>query len=147
MKLELKHLSPYLPYKLKCELLNYKSDYVGEKYGIINGFYYLGGEVHYTFKDRSTAGKTRDLIKPILRPLSDFNKFTNINGVDFYPLNEIHKIFNGSIDCYKVKKMWKFNDWNTKNIQYGIFIKMIEWHFDVFGLIEKGLAIDINKLK
>jgi hypothetical protein len=25
--------------------------------------------------------------------------------------------------------------------------KLFEWHFDVFGLISKGLAIDINTLK
>ena len=24
--------------------------------------------------------------------------------------------------------------------------KLFEWHFDIFGLIEKGLAIDINTL-
>lgn len=30
---------------------------------------------------------------------------------------------------------------------YLLMQKLIEWHFDVFGLIEKGLAIDINTLK
>ena len=25
--------------------------------------------------------------------------------------------------------------------------KMLEWHFDVFNLIDKGLAIDINTLE
>ena len=27
------------------------------------------------------------------------------------------------------------------------FEKLLEWHFDVFGLIDAGLAIDINTLK
>jgi len=31
--------------------------------------------------------------------------------------------------------------------QLQLFEKLFEWHFDVFGLIEKGLAIDINTLK
>ena len=31
-------------------------------------------------------------------------------------------------------------------MSYGLVSKLIEWHFDVFGLIEKGLAIDINTL-
>jgi len=31
--------------------------------------------------------------------------------------------------------------------QLGLFNKLFEWHFDVFGLIEKGIAIDINTLK
>lgn len=30
--------------------------------------------------------------------------------------------------------------------QLDMFQKLFEWHFDVFGLIEKGLAIDINTL-
>jgi hypothetical protein len=30
--------------------------------------------------------------------------------------------------------------------QYDMFQKLFEWHFDVFGLIEKGLAININNL-
>jgi len=33
------------------------------------------------------------------------------------------------------------------NIYQHQFEKLISWHFDVFGLIEKGLAIDINTLK
>lgn len=28
-----------------------------------------------------------------------------------------------------------------------IFQKLLSWHFDVFGLIEKGLAIDINSIE
>jgi len=30
--------------------------------------------------------------------------------------------------------------------QFELWSKCFEWHFDVFGLIEKGLAIDINTL-
>ena len=30
--------------------------------------------------------------------------------------------------------------------KYWIAQKLFEWHFDVFGLIEAGLAIDINTL-
>ena len=127
MKLELKHLAPYLPYGLKCELLNYKCDYIGEKYGTINGFYYLGGEVHYTFKDRSTAGKTRNLIKPILRPLSDLTK------------GYLMSISYGTFINVR-------NDLEKGQVKYKNMVFLLEKHFDVFGLIEKGLAIDKNKL-
>jgi hypothetical protein len=30
---------------------------------------------------------------------------------------------------------------------FTMYNKLFEWHFDVFGLIEKGLAIDINTIK
>ena len=36
---------------------------------------------------------------------------------------------------------WKYETTNYETIE-----KLFEWHFDVFGLIEKGLAIDINTL-
>jgi hypothetical protein len=32
------------------------------------------------------------------------------------------------------------------DVDYWIVEKLIEWHFDVFGLIKKGLAIDVNNL-
>jgi hypothetical protein len=135
-KLELKYLTPYLPYKLKCEILNYKCDYVGEKYGVINGFYYLGGEVHYTFKDRSTAGKTRKLIKPILRPISDltekqFNEFSLSDMIT----HGFHNVF------------WQEENFSVNHLMYHDLEILLKNHFDVFGLIEKGLAIDINKIK
>ena len=31
-------------------------------------------------------------------------------------------------------------------IEYAAMEILFEWHFDVFGLIDKGLAIDINSL-
>ena len=33
-----------------------------------------------------------------------------------------------------------------KYLPNGIVLQLFEWHFDVFGLIEKGIAIDINTL-
>jgi hypothetical protein len=163
MKLELKHLAPYLPYGLKCELLNYKSDYVGEKYGIINGFYYLGGEVHYTFKDRSTAGKTRDIIKPILRPLSDLTKddsyILDILTLDGKPNRDIERCkYDGSF-IYEKGFRWGVELDGEKNTEWQISVSMflngmnvktynwlLENHFDVFGLMPQGLAIDINTI-
>jgi hypothetical protein len=39
--------------------------------------------------------------------------------------------------------MISFN--NPERIKHFLFIKLLEWHFDVFGLIPEGLAIDINE--
>lgn len=33
------------------------------------------------------------------------------------------------------------------NEKYWIIEKLLSWHFDIFGLIDKGLAVDINKLE
>jgi hypothetical protein len=151
MKLELKHLAPYLPYGLKCEILDYKCDYVGEKYGTIKGYYYIGDGVYYTFKsDRDYAGKNTNNFKPILRPLSDLTKEiiekyatwgkVGVNHMDL----EIE--FEGyDDDCYMICR-----DKNGRMIDRAVnssdFDFLYENHFDVFGLIDKGLAININTL-
>jgi len=36
---------------------------------------------------------------------------------------------------------------NYKNMFYAQFQQLVSWHFDVFSLIERGDAIDINALK
>ena len=40
------------------------------------------------------------------------------------------------------------SDYGNQSIpfDYQEMCKLLEWHFDIFGLIEKGLAIDINTL-
>lgn len=166
-KLELKHIAPYLPYGVKCEILNYKSDYVGEQYGIITGYYWYAGEPHYMFKDRNVAGKDSTLFKPFLRPLSQLTQEIEHNGEKFTPIVELLKI------KYKDKlvedKNSRYNDieysnegyarawfkiraqlnimipdFNIDQLPYFLFQKLIEWHFDVFGLIDKGLAVELK---
>lgn len=140
-KLELKHLSPYLGYVLKCEILNYKCDYVGNKYGILNGLYQSGGLQYYTFGSRDIAGKTSDLIKPILRPLSDIQ---DKNTIAFYKLDSIDlELIDIQEWTEELIHMLKSKD----KFQPEQFEYLFSQHFDVFGLIESGLAIDINTLK
>jgi len=62
-------------------------------------------------------------ISLILRPLSD-------RLSDTYTLHQ--------------KKFGLRNTLDLKTIDY---LKLLEWHFDVFNLIPDGLAIDINTLK
>ena len=106
MKLELKHLAPYLPYGLD---MLYESIFEEKPFNSIDklethniGMCLVGG------------------FKPILRPLSDLTKW----GID---------------DLFKIK--------DYKEMTYEDVRWMFELHFDVFGLIEKGLAIDINTLE
>ena len=42
--------------------------------------------------------------------------------------------------------MVKFNFIDLKYLPYGVVEKLLEWHFDIFGLLEKGLAVDINTI-
>lgn len=40
----------------------------------------------------------------------------------------------------------RYNCESRQIYAYDMFKKLFEWHFDIFGLIEAGLAIDINEL-
>jgi len=141
-KLELKHLAAYLPYQLGFKLLDYKCDYVVEEYGICNGYYMIGDGIYYTFKYRNTAGKNFNNFKPILRPLSDLANEITIDKITFVPIE--YKAFKRDIES-----IIEFQNGflHYKGVKYGIIEKLLEWHFDIYGLIDKGLAIDINTLK
>lgn len=126
MKLELKHLAPYLPYELKIARLSIDSKFK---------------RIEYSFRATNLIEVLRyDNLKPILRPLSDLTKEIEVNEDKFIP----HIKLGGrpNLKDYDIEYLSK----NIDNISYGFVSKLIEWHFDVFGLIEKGLAIDINTL-
>ena len=85
-------------------------------------------------------------IKPILRPLSDLTKEIEHNGEKFVP---IVYLCNSELYGYSdLRYMINSNNFNSiESLSFKSFNKIMEWHFDVFGLIEKGLAIDINTME
>jgi len=78
--------------------------------------------------------------KPILRPLSDLTKPITVDGKEFVPMEQF--------DSYNILMLKKMLDYkiHTFNLLYRVIVKLYQWHFDIHGLIEKGEAIDINKL-
>lgn len=122
MKLELKHLAPYLPYGIQIETVILA--YTGNPPEPSHDEY---GSTELTLKNIEQHLKYG--FRPILRPLSDLEKHSpeligefNLNGL---PKKEM--------DC-------------VAGCSYEFVIELFKRHFDVFGLIEKGLAIDINTL-
>ena len=145
MKLELKHLAPYLPYGLKL-----KGKYTGINWSMI------GFNKHMIMVDSGNYVGC-DSVKPILRPKSDFNKYIKaLDGNEFLPELEIFKctgvdtcifdIMDGFELCIDppVDSIYIFL---TFDQYYGVCQKLFEWHFDVFNLIKKDLAIDFNSIK
>lgn len=160
-KLELKHLAPYLPYGLKVDLsplehfnLDDESDvivYIDEwMYGFSKNKKVGFSDNHYRYVDFN-------ICKPILRPLSDLEKEIDHNGERFVPIKWFESNINKSINIYLPinKDMDLEIDIETEDYSQTIDLfdgyisvqKLLEWHFDVFGLIDKGLAIDINTIK
>lgn len=121
MKLELKHIAPYLPYGLKYahrDIIDHENDYEA---------WVTPEEVESVLADVEAF--------PIFRPLSDLTKEIEHNGEKFVPRKWLH-------DNY-VSETIGLNPatWSHRSTD-----KLFEWHFDVFGLIDARLAVDINKI-
>jgi hypothetical protein len=125
-KLEIKHLAPYLPYGLK-------SIYNGR----IVEIEAVGNE--YILTDESFQENIKfEHIKPILYPLSYIKNFEDIMD-EFseysWEVFENHFFVLGrTLNCFD-------------SITYTIAELCFKHNLDLFGLIEKGLAIDINSIK
>lgn len=121
MSIELKHIVGYLPYDL---LMKSKNDFVSPLFRklTVDGF-----QFHL---DNRT---------PVLIPLSELSSY------HMAVLRQIR--FPNSEQWTKqhynfIKTVKSFPELQMLNIVQ----KLYEWHFDVHGLIEKGLAIDKSKL-
>ena len=137
MKLELKHLAPYLPYRLEVMDSDNNIDMcIGIKY-------WLGWDVVCDY-EWGHSTKPLSSVKPILRPLSDLTKEIEHNGERFVPIDELRYTYSGFYIEFNGSLLIK-----SKNTHIYISIdwpnaikeKLLEWHFDVFGLINEGLAI------
>lgn len=131
MKLELKHLAPYLPYELK--ILNGWGDVKTLKY------FHLDDEGNGFIKH----------VKPILRPLSDLRTAKLFDNYGDEKLTAIEEFYgNWDLTPYD----WVLTEVSDGKqlerlleLSYNVIDKLLEHHFDVFGLIDNGLAIDINQ--
>ena len=137
MKLELKHITPYLPYGLKglitdvIENENWHDEV--ESVCFVDNVLTFGDacDVYLDEPNETT-------FNPILRPLSDLTKEIEHNGEKFVPIERLAYWFD-----------FTYLDTLSLYIQeypYNVVEKLFEWKFDYFDLIPNGLAIDINTI-
>ena len=148
--LEIKHLVPYFPYELECMVSDYCNgdNSTNEPKRVkLNAIW---SDNSYSFFGLVESDRGFDKIMPILRPISDFNKTIEHSG---YVLDLLYEIENDKkIEWFDEEQAWSYllkyehKIESTDFIPYGIMEKLFEYHFDVFGLIEKGLAVDINTI-
>lgn len=146
-KLELKHLAPYLPYGLKMKSDTMELPLVG----------FIGELLILNDNSNEVSSMISETFwKPILKPLSDLTKFREFCGKSqifmecYFSISaqeETDFYNNGTIPEYWQININMLTNGDYKHLDYWIIQKLFEWHFDVFGLIPKGLAIDINTLK
>ena len=128
--LSLENISPYLPYKaLIYDSINNIKNY----------------DNCYEFKISNThrvLNTMKSTEKIVLRPISDLDKEINHKGEIlilleclFLPCGE-REILN---QWCKENKCWL-----GQQVSYLIYKQLFKYHFDVFGLIEKGLAVSYH---
>lgn len=172
-ELELKHLAGYLPYGLKWHLPltseRYESILENECYGIIelawaiennypnaedylkmtfsqpNPFIAIEDNELFIGQMKCSLGWEEDDVylkemKPILRPLSDLTKEIEVNGEKFVPYKKMHLVLS-YVEEFLNEDLWIGQEWDFERVEL-----LMQWHFDIYGLIESGIAIDINAL-
>lgn len=133
MKLELKHIAPYLPYGLQVFHSRTKSDFTE--------IVLLTGEASdYILKKENLHF---DIYKLILRSLHNFNDALEVEdflGIDQW-CDAYDEFFNSWFsDLANIDKL-------VLQAPQSIFNYFLANHFDVFGLIKQGLAVNVNSLK
>ena len=93
--------------------------------------------------------------KLLLRPLSSLTKQIEHNGEMFVPIEyfEIGDDSDDEIDYGKgnvkmiglLKDMARHNFIQTSYMPYGVIKKLLEWHYDIFGGIEAGWALNLER--
>lgn len=147
MKLELENLSPYLPYKLMCNVMGEFVDDFDEPL-IPKIFEIVGLGTDYVetheYKRTITEQTVWSDVFPILRPLSDLIKIVDIDGKKIVPIEGMF------LPCGErdVLTSWAKENkcWLGQQISYLVYCNLFQLHFDVFNLIENKLAIDINNV-
>jgi len=134
MELELKHIAPLFPHGLQME-------YNGQV-GTLTEVHHNECEPNPTrlaVKFDGVRGcmepKYIWLFKPVVRPLSQLTEEITHNGKTFVPIDFLDMypedlriiIKHGAIEA---------------NMNWHDAQKLFEWHFDAFGLIDSGLAIE-----
>jgi hypothetical protein len=157
MKLKLEELLPYLLYDLKVmDLYDNKERF------------FTGYSINHTEpvkvsvrRNELSSGRLLSEVKPILKPLSDLNTKYGENEVNEHFINTLiekkYKLDYGVFSHYKgflhieldgdLDLRYDSNKCIDFDVIFEIQKQLFKNHYDVFGLIEKGLAIDINTLK
>jgi hypothetical protein len=138
-QLTLEHLAPYLPYKLKA----YQTVFTQVKSGkdkVTTEIRIVNSTTIYNFFQLGKH-KSHEHVKPILRPLSDL---TNEIVKEFFDLDSVDLEL---IDIEQWRKELYTDVKSEARFQYRQFQVLFKHHFDVFNLIQKNLAIDINTLE
>jgi len=132
----------YIPYGLKSVSWFQDEPVVGT----------VGPTAIANYIDRSTNSKL------LLRPLDDYQNPITVNGERFIPIDKMAKYHAGHCEYVNLhapyidgKPTIQFVPVTKKEIPYeygfttwAMMQKMLEWQIDIFQLIERGHALNLN---
>lgn len=131
-KLTIKELCAYLPYGIDISIN-----------GKIQKLNSIDSEAKLVCYGWGNAGLIdTDDVKPLLRPLSSLTEEIEHNGERFIPINNLKHLYGWDYLWYEV--LGEITNFNVNKLKYACLKLLLEWHFDVFGLIERGLALPID---
>ena len=141
MKIELKHLAPYLPYEL--QLYGASDIWIMHSLGVeeicvANGLH----TQTLSFDDCLTD------YSPMLRSMTRLTEEIEHGGKKIIPIDHLLPSINDNYYTDKIRfqdTVWlkENKDGAVFNLSYKKLEKLFECHFDVFGLIPAGLATEI----
>jgi hypothetical protein len=131
-QLTLQHLAPYLPYSLNGLIKG--EDSPQKLLGTYNTDECTLIICHSTFDYECSL----DEFKPILRPLKEIQDIPEIQEEfsEYHWESFVNSFFllGRSLNCFD-------------HVSYTIVELCFKYHLDIFGLIDKGLAIDANTIQ
>ena len=158
-ELTLHELSAYLPWGVNVRLsregrFNLDGEYVNEhankigpirSYAVyqIDGKFDVSGEFYVTEKYSFDFDSISE-IELLIRPLSDLTSEITHNGETFIP---IEKLGYTSVLPNPIPMLLDDLVNRPRLHPYWLIEQLLEWHFDIFGLIQDNLAIDIKTIK
>jgi len=138
--IELKQLAPYLPYGLKVKIDDDNGEH--ELIGIVNTDCYI--------KSKHNKNWLCDIedFKPLLRPLSDLNKqapktVSGIRNIDQINSKASYDLKHKDGETF----FWDLPEEMSIGWAWETYEELFANHYDVFDLIDAGLAVDKNTFK
>lgn len=145
MELTINHIAPYLPHSINILVpggYNFYGVKTDATVAIVDGF--KGDSI--SFKGMGGFYPIKHF-KPILHPLSNLTKEITHNGETFVPIEKLSwEYYDGELGLL-TNCVYGENPRTTVNVidYLGDLEKLLEWHFDIFNLIENNLAIPTSE--
>ena len=153
MKLTKEKLNIYVPYGLRMKIFDKRIEHqMVELCGIdfsTEMHCLIGRVVDDTLFQNDIIPIEMNIVKPVLKELSKDNLDNFLSGRD--DVNKTFRLEHKSLYSFKESDITLLNDFIKNNcleslFPYRTYLLLVQNHFDMFGWINHGIAIDHNTL-